>query len=110
LYGIPIVRRKAMAELVLARVTRKGQMTIPQELRKALGIEAGDYVALRPVMGGVFLSKASVSPQVNAEDAFPHLLGPRDRHIEHSSAEGDKDLNEAVEEIEEEVYRESTGG
>jgi AbrB family looped-hinge helix DNA binding protein len=99
-----------MAELVLAKVSRKGQMTIPQELREALGIEPGDYVALRPLEGGVFMSKASVSAQVNAEDAFPHLLGPRDRHTEHSGAQRDKDLAEAVEEIEEEVYRESTGG
>ena len=99
-----------MAELVLAKVTQKGQMTIPQELREALGIEAGDYVALRPLMGGVFMSKASVSPQVNAEDVLPHLVAPGGRHSEAHGAERDKDLDEAVEEIEEEVYRESTGG
>jgi AbrB family looped-hinge helix DNA binding protein len=99
-----------MADLVLAKVTRKGQMTIPRELRQALGIEAGDYVALRLLSGGVFLSKASVSPQVQAEDVMPHLLGSSDRHGEAHGAQRDKDLDEAVEEIEEEVYRESTGG
>jgi len=92
-----------MAELVLAKVTRKGQMTIPQELREALDIEPGDHVALRPLMGGVFMSKASVSPQVNAGDVLPHLVAPR-------GAEKDEDMSEAIEEIEEEVYRESTGG
>jgi AbrB family looped-hinge helix DNA binding protein len=99
-----------MAELLLAKVSRKGQMTIPQELREALGIEAGDYVALRPLMGGVFMSKVSVSPQVNAEDVLPNLVASRGRHAEAHGAERDKDLDEAVEEIEEEVYRESTGG
>jgi antitoxin PrlF len=99
-----------MAEFVLAKVTRKGQMTIPKELRETLGIEAGDYVALRAVAGGVFLSKAAVSAQVSAEDAFPHLLGSSDRHVEHGGAEGHEDLNEAIEEIEEEVYETSTGG
>jgi AbrB family looped-hinge helix DNA binding protein len=99
-----------MAELVLAKVTRKGQMTIPQALRKALDIGPGDYVALRLLEGGVFMSKAAVAPQVKAEDAFPHLLGPSDRRTEAHRAEKDKGLNEAVEEIEEEVYRESTGG
>jgi AbrB family looped-hinge helix DNA binding protein len=99
-----------MAELVLAKVSRKGQMTIPQELREALGIEAGDYVALRPLMGGVFLSKASVTPQVRAEDVLPHLVVASGRHAASRGVERDKDLDEAVEEIEEEVYRESTGG
>ena len=51
-----------MAELVLAKVTQKGQMTIPQELREALDIQAGDYVALRPLMGGVFVSQVSILP------------------------------------------------
>ena len=99
-----------MTELLLAKVTRKGQMTIPQELRKQLGIAAGDYVALRPMMGGVLISKASISPHVKVEDAPPHMLGPSDRHTEAHGAPRDKDLDEAVEEIEEEVYRESTGG
>jgi antitoxin PrlF len=110
LYGIPIVRRQAVAELVLAKVTRKGQMTIPKELREALDIKAGDYVALRPVTGGIFLSKAAISAQVSPEDAFPHLLGPSDRHTETRGGQRDKDLDEAVEEIEDEVYLESTGG
>ena len=99
-----------MPDPMLARVTQKGQMTIPQELRQALGIAPGDYVALRPVVGGVFMSKASVSPQVKAEDAFPHLLGPSDRHTEAHGKQRDKDLEQTVGEIEEEVYRESTGG
>ena len=99
-----------MTELVLAKVTQKGQMTIPQELRRALGIEAGDYVALRPLMGGVFMSKASVSPQVNAEDVLPHLVAPRSRDVEVGGAERDKDLDTTIEDIREEVYRESTGG
>jgi AbrB family looped-hinge helix DNA binding protein len=99
-----------MTKLVLAKVTRKGQMTIPQELREALGIEAGDYVALRPLMGGVFMSKASVLPQVKAEDVLPHLVGPRGKSPATRGAEKDEDLNTTIEEIEEEIYRESTGG
>lgn len=51
-----------MAELALAKVTRKGQMTIPQELQEVLSIQPGDYVALRPLMGGILISKVSVTP------------------------------------------------
>jgi AbrB family looped-hinge helix DNA binding protein len=99
-----------MTELILAKVTRKGQMTIPRELRAALDIEAGDYVALRPLMGGVFLSKASVSPRVRAEDVLPHLVAPRDMSAASRGTEKEEDLNTTIEEIEEEIYRESTGG
>ena len=63
-----------MTELVLAKITQKGQMTIPQEIREALEVSTGDYVVLRPLLGGVFLSKATVSPEVRAEDALRHLV------------------------------------
>ena len=99
-----------MTELVLAKVTRKGQMTIPQGLREALGIQAGDYVALRLLPGGVFMSKASVSPQVEAEDVLPHLVVPGSRHAGIHSTERDKELSTTIEDIKEEIYRESTGG
>jgi AbrB family looped-hinge helix DNA binding protein len=110
LYGIPIVRKVAMAKLVLAKVTRKGQMTIPKELREALGLQAGDYVALRPLMDGVLMSKATISSRVKAEEVVPHLVAPHGTTGATRGAAKDKDLNDAVEEIEEEIYRESTGG
>jgi AbrB family looped-hinge helix DNA binding protein len=99
-----------VTELVLAKVTRKGQMTIPRELRVALGLKTGDYVALRLLTGGVFMSKASVSPQVTAEDVLPHLVASRRSDTEGPDTEKDKDLDTAIEDIEEEIYRESTGG
>jgi AbrB family looped-hinge helix DNA binding protein len=99
-----------MTKLVLAKVTRKGQMTIPRELREALGVEAGDYVALRPLMDGVFMSKASISPHVKAEDVMPHLVTPRGTPAAARGVEKDEDMNTAIKEIEEEIYRESTGG
>jgi AbrB family looped-hinge helix DNA binding protein len=99
-----------MTKLVLAKVTRKGQMTIPRELREMLGLQAGDYVALRPLMDGVLMSKASISSHIKAEEVVPHLVAPHDASAATGSATKDKDLNEAVEEIEGEIYWESTGG
>jgi AbrB family looped-hinge helix DNA binding protein len=99
-----------MTKLMLAKVTRKGQMTIPRDLREMLGLQAGDYVALRPLMDGVLMSKASISSHVKAEEVVPHLVAPHGASAATGSAAKDKDMNEAVEEIEEEIYRESTGG
>lgn len=95
-----------MAELVLAKVTQKGQMTIPQELREALDIEAGDYVALRPLMGGVFMSKVSVSPQVKAEDVLRRLVVSLGKAAEARGIWADEDLDAIIEEAQREAYRE----
>ena len=39
------------------RVTRKGQVTIPLAIRKALGIKEGDILAVREEEGRVILEK-----------------------------------------------------
>lgn len=33
-----------MSEFFISRITTKGQVTVPMELRKALGIKEGDYI------------------------------------------------------------------
>jgi AbrB family looped-hinge helix DNA binding protein len=98
-----------MAELALAKVTRKGQMTIPQELRETLGIEPGDYVALRPLMGGILISKVSVTPQVRAEDVLHHLVVSLGQAAEQRGIREDEDLDRIIEDVQERVYRERYG-
>jgi AbrB family looped-hinge helix DNA binding protein len=46
-----------MAEY-MAKLTAKGQMTLPLPVRKALGVEPGDHVRLEPTEHGAFLMKA----------------------------------------------------
>lgn len=41
-----------------AKLTAKGQLTLPVAVRRALGVDAGDYVRLEPAKGGGFLLKA----------------------------------------------------
>ena len=99
-----------MSDVVLAKVTRKGQITIPQKLRQRMDIEPGDYVALRPLMGGVLLSKASVSPQVKAEDVLRYLVVSLGREAEQRGIREDEHLDAIIEEIQQRVYQERYGG
>jgi AbrB family looped-hinge helix DNA binding protein len=105
----PTVRGDAMSELTLTKVTRKGQMTIPQEFRDTLGIEPGDYVALRPLMGGVLISKVSVTPQVRAEDVLRHLVASLGREAEERGIHEDEDLDGVIEDIQKQIHREHYG-
>lgn len=98
-----------MTELVLAKITQKGQMTIPQEIREALEVNTGDYVVLRPLLGGVFLSKADVSPQVRAEDALRHLVIALGKQAEARGIREDADLDAIIADIQRRAYEEHYG-
>ncbi|XGI83674.1 AbrB/MazE/SpoVT family DNA-binding domain-containing protein [Halorutilales archaeon Cl-col2-1] len=41
----------------MTKVTSKGQVTIPKEIREELGIEAGDEIKFEETDGGVLLKK-----------------------------------------------------
>jgi bifunctional DNA-binding transcriptional regulator/antitoxin component of YhaV-PrlF toxin-antitoxin module len=99
-----------MAELVLARVTQEGQMTIPQQIRAILGVDAGDYVALRPLMGGVFISKATTSLQVKAEDVLRQLVISLGREAVARGIRDDEDLDAIIEDVQQRAYEERYGG
>jgi AbrB family looped-hinge helix DNA binding protein len=95
-----------MSEMAVVKVTRKGQMTIPQELREDLDIEPGDYVALRPLMGGILLSKATVTSHVQAEDVLRYLAGRLGQAAEQQEIHEEEDLDAIVDEIQRQIHRE----
>jgi AbrB family looped-hinge helix DNA binding protein len=95
-----------MSEIALAKVSRKGQMTIPQTLREDLHIEPGDYVTLRPLMGGILISKATVTPQVQAEDILRGLVASLGRAAEQQGIREEKDLEPVIEDIQRRVFQE----
>lgn len=80
----------------LAKITRKGQMTIPQELRETLDIEPGDYVVLRPLLGGVFMSKAHVTPSVEADELMRHIAIALAKEGEGQGTTDEKKLNDIL--------------
>lgn len=76
----------------MPRVTTKGQVTIPQEVRVALRIEPGDNVEFSLDKGRAFIRKKKISRQAfrryagslshsagrDVEDIIEHLRGPAD--------------------------------
>lgn len=49
-----------MSELKLSTVQEKGQVTIPAEIRRKLGLKKGDYVAFVETDDGVLISRREV--------------------------------------------------
>lgn len=49
-----------MSELKLSTVQEKGQVTIPAEIRRRLGLKKGDYVAFVETEDGVLISRREV--------------------------------------------------
>jgi AbrB family looped-hinge helix DNA binding protein len=98
-----------MSEIALVKVTRKGQMTIPQELRKELDIEPGDYVTLRAFSGGIFISKAVVTPEVRAEDVLRSLAIRLGEAAKEQGIREDQDLDAVIDEIQGRIHQERYG-
>lgn len=54
----------------LARVTSKGQITIPMEIRKKLGIKEGSKVLFLEEAGRIYLTNSSMEAVHEAQRAF----------------------------------------
>ncbi len=54
----------------LAKVTSKGQITIPIAIRKALGIREGDKILFMEEGDRVILTNASTNALLKAQEAF----------------------------------------
>jgi antitoxin PrlF len=70
-----------------AKITTKGQLTLPKKLRDKIGVESGDYLEVHETEAGYLLKK-----QVN-EDRFKRYVG-----ILHHEADSDQVVKELREE------------
>lgn len=98
-----------MPETMLVKVSRKGQMTIPQEIRETLRIEPGDYVTLRALSGGLFVSKAVVTSEIQAEDVLRSLAVSLGEAAGEQGIREEADLDDVVDDIQQGLYQERYG-
>ncbi|OIB57590.1 AbrB/MazE/SpoVT family DNA-binding domain-containing protein [Natrialba sp. SSL1] len=61
----------------MPRVTTKGQVTIPKEIRETLGIEPGDEIAFEEVESGYKIQKKEPTT-ADGEDPFEKYRGSAD--------------------------------
>jgi looped-hinge helix DNA binding domain, AbrB family len=61
---------KGVFAMELAKVTSKGQITIPIEIRRKLGIKEGDKVLLIEEQGRVIMMNSSMEALRKAQAAF----------------------------------------
>ncbi|MDE1858773.1 MAG: AbrB/MazE/SpoVT family DNA-binding domain-containing protein [Thaumarchaeota archaeon] len=69
-----------MQKSYLARVKQKGQVTIPSEIRKELGMEEGATLEVRKGQGGVLLVlKPSIEPgKVVGKEEYENIISELD--------------------------------
>ena len=73
------------------KVSFKGQVTIPKQVRNKLGVAPGDFVLFTEEKGGVVLKKARISP----EEEFNKLVASLDKKVKKLGIT-DQDIEDAI--------------
>jgi antitoxin PrlF len=76
-----------MQDRKLARIQEKGQVTIPTEIRKKLGLKRGDLVAVMETPEGVFITPQQVVA-TKAFDSIGDILKEQGVSLEKLIAQG----------------------
>ncbi|MDW7650387.1 MAG: AbrB/MazE/SpoVT family DNA-binding domain-containing protein [Bacillota bacterium] len=59
----------------LTRLTAKGQLTIPVEIRKDLNLKPGDYLAVSSKEGQIIVQKATTITPLSESDPIWKMIG-----------------------------------
>jgi transcriptional pleiotropic regulator of transition state genes len=59
----------------LTRLTAKGQLTIPVEIRKDLNLQPGDYLAVSSKEGQIIVQKATTITPLSESDPIWKMIG-----------------------------------
>lgn len=83
----------------LAKITTRGQITIPVEIRKKLGVKDGDKVIFFEENGRIIMENATMIALKNAQDAFAG-------EAERLGLKTEQDVVDLVKEVRREVWDE----
>jgi AbrB family looped-hinge helix DNA binding protein len=84
----------------LARITMRGQITIPMAIRKMLSVKDGDKVIFREENGRVIMENAAMTALKNAQDAFAG-------EAERLGLRNEQDVVDMVKEVRREIWEEN---
>lgn len=68
--------------MIKAKVTSKGQLTIPKALRDELGLEPGDYIIVRETTEGYVIEKDLDERRIQKYVGFLNQKGNSDQKVE----------------------------
>jgi antitoxin PrlF len=86
-----------MNDRKLVRMQEKGQVTIPQEIRKKLGLKRGDLVAVMETPDGVFITPQQVLAS-KALDTIGNILKEQGLSLDELIASGREIRTELLQE------------
>jgi AbrB family looped-hinge helix DNA binding protein len=100
-----------MSTVTVLRVTSKGQITLPQEIRERLDVHEGEDITLQGVAKGiVILSKSSLSRQQAAESLLKSLVLGIGQEAEKIGIHDEEDLDAIVKILRRRSFEERCGG
>ena len=87
----------------LAKITTRGQITIPKEIRKKLGVRDGDKVVFVEESGRIIVENAAMVALKNAQDSFAG-------EAERLGLKSEQDVVDMVKEIRRETWENEHAG
>jgi transcriptional pleiotropic regulator of transition state genes len=78
----------------VVKVTSKGQVTIPVEVRAALGIDKDTYLEVTEEGSEIRLRKIVPAPPLNNDDPIWNLIGAGESHLGDVAENHDRHLAE----------------
>lgn len=100
-----------MATIALSKVTSKGRITLPREIREGLDVQEGEDLALQKVAKGVvLLVKAPLSRTQVAERLLDSLVVSIGQEAEKMGIREEDDLDAIVKTLRRHSFKERYGG